>query len=84
VLSVLAVLVTRKTLEDLPGEQAQAAEIRTHRLAVLRAILAALAPKPKARMRRSPAEERREVIADTQQRTGNMQSLPSTRSRARR
>jgi hypothetical protein len=44
VLSVLAVLVTRKTLEDPPGVPAEAAKIRAHRLAVLKAVLAALAP----------------------------------------
>lgn len=75
VLSVLAVLVTRKTLEDLPGEPAEAAEIRTHRLAVLRAILAALAPS--VRMRRSPAEERVVVVADTHQRTGKTSASAS-------
>jgi hypothetical protein len=42
VLSVLAVSVTRKTLEDPPGEPAEAAKIRAHHLAVLKAILAAL------------------------------------------
>jgi hypothetical protein len=40
VLCALAASATRKALEDVAGEQADADTIRAHRLAVLRAILA--------------------------------------------
>ena len=42
VLCMLAASATRKALEDLASEQADADALRAHRLAVLRAILAAL------------------------------------------
>ena len=54
VLSLLAVSVTRKALEAPPGGQAEAADVRAHRLAVLTAILVALAPiAPVGRITRS-------------------------------
>jgi len=40
VLCALAASATRKALEDLAGEQADADAVRAHRLALLRAILA--------------------------------------------
>lgn len=42
VLCMLAVSATRKALEELAGGRADADALRAHRLAVLRAILAAL------------------------------------------
>jgi hypothetical protein len=42
VLCMLAASATRKALEDLAGGHADADALRAHRLAVLRAILAAL------------------------------------------
>jgi hypothetical protein len=44
VLALLAVSAARKALEDPPGKPADAAAVRAHRLAVLKAILAALPP----------------------------------------
>ncbi|HEV2374503.1 MAG TPA: hypothetical protein VGS19_20370 [Streptosporangiaceae bacterium] len=48
VLCMLAVSAARKTLENLPCAQADASAIRAHRLAVLKAVLAALAPTTRA------------------------------------
>jgi hypothetical protein len=42
VLCVLAVLATRRALEDLASGQADVVAVRAHRLAVLQAILAVL------------------------------------------
>lgn len=48
VLCVLAASATRKALEDPVGGQAEADALRAHRLAVLRAILAALSIRGQA------------------------------------
>jgi ABC-type sulfate transport system permease subunit len=44
VLCALAASATRKALQDFDSEQVDADALRAHRLAVLRAILAALSP----------------------------------------
>ena len=51
VLCALAASATRKALEDPVGGQADAPAIRAHRLAVLRAILAALSVRGNAEPR---------------------------------
>jgi hypothetical protein len=57
-LYLLAVVATRKALEDLGSSQADAVAVRAHRLAVLEAILAALPAHDGARLQQAAASRR--------------------------